>query len=156
MKKVTRKKMMIGWRETISLPDLGIHQFKAKIDTGALTTALHATNITRLEIDGREFVRFLPDHGVLEDVEECTLPALHRRNITNTSGIPEERFIVATVLQIGTRRARVEISLTDRSDMKFPIIIGRSAMRVLRLTVDPSRSWLQSERSGTKKEKTKK
>jgi hypothetical protein len=81
------------------------------------------------------------------------MPILHCRKITNTSGIPEERFIVATVLEIGARAERIEISLTDRSDMTFPIIIGRSAMRVLRLSVDPTRSWLRSTRSSIPKEK---
>lgn len=150
-KNETPKKMMIGWHQTISLPDLGTHRFKAKIVTGARTTALHATNFSRMEVDGRQFVRFLPDHGLFDDVEERCLPIPHRRKITNTGGIAEERFIVATALQVGSRRARVEISLTDRSDMRYPIIVGRSALRVLRLSVDPSRSWLQTTRAGPQK-----
>lgn len=148
-----RKRLLIGWRETISLPDLGINRFKAKFDTGALTTALHATDIKHIEMQGRQFVQFLPDHDGLDDVGECLLPILHRRKITNTSGIPEERFIVATTLQIGPYRGRIEVSLSDRSDMTFPIIIGRSAMRVMRLSIDPTRSWLQSTRSANQQEK---
>lgn len=144
---INKENMMIGWRETASLPDLDLRRFRAKIDTGALTTALHATKITRLEVRGQQWVEFLPDHEVLEDVQHCVLPLLHTRQITNTSGVPEERFIVATTLQIGTRKGRIEVSLTDRSDMRFPIIIGRSALRLLRLTIDPSRSWLQTPRT---------
>ena len=79
------------------------------------------------------------------------MPILHTRRITNTSGIPEERFIIATTLRIGDRKGRIEVSLSDRSDMRYPIIIGRSALRLLRLTVDPSRSWLFS-RTTRKKE----
>ena len=151
--KSLRKKLMIGWRETISLPDLGIHRFAAKFDTGALTTALHATNISCLEAEGRHWVQFLPDHEGLDDVDHRVLPILHTRRITNTSGVPEERFIVATTLQIGPRKARIEVSLTDRSDMKYPIIIGRSALRVMRLTIDPSRSWLRSKRTAEPRER---
>ncbi len=144
-----RSPLTIGWRETVSLPDLGIGRFPAKIDTGALTTALHASDISCAEADGRQWVQFMPDHDGIHAAEQCILPVLHRREITNTSGVPEPRFIVAIALQIGTRKARVEVSLTDRSDMKFPIIIGRSALRLLRLTVDPSRSWLQSKRTSS-------
>lgn len=141
------KKLKIGWRETVSLPDLGINRFAAKFDTGALTTALHATNVVRFQRDGRPWVRFTPDHDALQAAEDCALPLLHTRSITNTSGVPEERFIVATTLRIADRAGRIEVSLTDRSDMKFPIIIGRSAMRLLRVTIDPSRSWLVSQKS---------
>lgn len=144
---------MIGWRETISLPEIGMNQFAAKIDTGALTTALHATNIMKIRVEGRSWVQFVPDHGVLQSAERCMLPILHTRAITNTSGVPEDRFIVATTLKIGSNTARVEVSLTDRSDMKYPIIIGRSALRLLRLTVDPSRSWLVSKSTRRKKNK---
>lgn len=149
-----QKHMTVGWRETISMPALGLNGFRAKLDTGALTTALHATQISRRVIDGKPWVEFLPDHEDLEGSDYCLLPLLHSRMIKNTSGIPEARFIVATTLEIGDRKGRVEVSLTDRSDMKYPIIIGRSAMRLLRLTVDPSRSWLQSKRTADRR-KTK-
>ena len=145
--KTRPKKLMIGWRETVSLPDVGIHRFAAKLDTGALTTALHATEMRRVRAEGRDWVEFMPDHNGLDVAHACRLPLLHRRSITNTSGVPEERFIVATTLRIGDRQERIEVSLTDRSDMTYPIIIGRSAMRLLRLTVDPTRSWLHSKRT---------
>lgn len=151
--KITRQKTMIGWRETVSLPDLGLRTFRAKIDTGALTTALHATGISRIDVNGKPWVEFLPDHGSLAETTLCRLPILHTRKITNTSGIPDERYIVATTLQIGDLKGRIEVSLANRSDMTFPIIIGRSAMRLLRLTVDPSRSWLQTSRTADPKER---
>lgn len=146
---------MIGWRESVSLPDLGLVSFRAKADTGARTTALHATNIACIEVNGQPWVEFLPDHNPLVSVNLSAAPIHHLRNITNTSGIPEKRFIIATRLRLGKREAQIEVSLTDRSDMRFPIIIGRTAMKQLRLTVDPSRSWLQSPEilSSTQKEK---
>ena len=138
---------MVGWRETVSLPDLGLEGFRAKIDSGALTTALHATNTSTLEIRNKQWVEFLPDHNLLEKPNYLALPVLHTRRVTNTGGVSEERFIVTTRLQIGDRSDRIEMSLSDRSDMKFPIIIGRSALRLLGLCIDPSRSWLQSKRT---------
>lgn len=140
------KKLTIGWRETVSLPDLDLTSFQAKIDTGARTTALHATNIRQLEINGRMWVEFLPDHQVLDGSDLCAAPVLHRRSITNTSGTPEERFIITSHLTLGPRQARIEISLTDRSDMVFPVIIGRTGLRQLRMIVDPVRSWLLSQK----------
>lgn len=144
-------KLMIGWRETVSLPDLGLEQFPAKIDTGARTTAIHASDIKLYEINGDPWVEFSPDHVGLTDVDQCALPVHHKRSFTNTSGIAEERIVVISMLQIGERTERIEISLSDRTDMKFPMIVGRTALRQLRLTVDPSRSWLQSPKPLTGK-----
>lgn len=142
--KTKQPKLMIGWRETVGLPKLGLDQFHAKIDTGARTTALHATGISKMEVNGEPWVEFVPDHDVLKGSEICVVPILHMRGITNSSGQTEERYIIATELRIGDREARVEVSLTDRSDMQFPLIIGRTALRQMRLTVDPSSSWLLS------------
>lgn len=143
---------MIGWRETVSLPNLGLEQFPAKIDTGARTTAIHASDIKLYEINGEPWVEFTPDHAGLRNVDQCALPVHHKREITNTSGVPEERIVAITTLQIGTRKERIEISLSDRTDMKYPMIVGRTALRQLRLTVDPARSWLQSPKPMTRKD----
>lgn len=147
-------KQMIGWRETVSLPDLGLDQFPAKIDTGARTTAIHASGIKQYEINGEPWVEFMPDHAGLTIADLCALPVHQRRSITNTSGIAEDRFVVISAFRIGERTERIEISLSDRTDMKFPMIVGRTALRQLRLTVDPSRSWLQSPKPLTGKDPT--
>lgn len=145
-------KLMIGWRETVSLTDLGLERFPAKIDSGARTTAIHASNIKLYEVNGEPWVEFTPDHAGLTNVDQCALPVHQRRSFTNTSGIAEERIVVISKLQIGERTERIEISLSDRADMKFPMIVGRTALRQLRLTVDPSRSWLQSPKPLTRKD----
>lgn len=145
-------KRMIGWRETVSLPDLGLAPFPAKIDTGARTTALHATDLQFYEVDGRPWVAFTPDHDGLTQAVRCALPVHHHRAITNTSGIPEDRVVVISTLRLGDQAARIEISLSDRADMKYPMIAGRTALRQLRLTVDPARSWLLSSRPSTEKD----
>lgn len=143
---------MIGWRETVSLCELGMERFPAKIDTGARTTAIHASDIKLYDIDGQTWVEFTPNHVRLTHVEQCALPVHHIRSFTNTSGVAEERIVAITELRIGERSERIEVSLSDRTDMRFPMIVGRTALRQLRLTVDPSRSWLQSPKPLTGKD----
>lgn len=154
---------IIGWRETVSLPDLELPLLRAKIDTGARTTALHASNIARIEVNGAPWVEFLPDHDQLgvgkvciAPIRLCSAPIHHQRQIRSSDGISEERFIITTRLQLGQREAQVEVSLTDRSDMKSPIIVGRTAMRLLNFMVHPARSWLQSPEAKTTIQKEKK
>ncbi|WP_343081652.1 ATP-dependent zinc protease family protein [Ostreiculturibacter nitratireducens] len=140
-------KLLIGWRETVFLPDLGLAGFKSKVDTGARTTALHANNISEIEIRGTPWVEFLPDHDVLQGTDICVCPVAAIREVTNTSGIPVRRYFIKTRLRIGEREAEIELSLSDRSDMTFPMIVGRTALRQLRLLVDPARSWLVSPKT---------
>ena len=148
-KKTIRKslpaKQLIGWREVVSLPDFNLSSLKAKTDTGARTTALHASNIVSFDIDGEPWVKFIPNHHDEKVRKVCKALVLHTRSITNTSGIPEKRFIIATRLRIGELEHRIEISLADRSGMKFPVILGRTTLRVFRLNVNPTRSWLLSD-----------
>lgn len=139
-------KLMIGWRETLFLPQWDLPPLKAKADTGARTTALHASGIEEFRQDGALYVRFCLDHPDFGPARDLTCKVMHRREITNTSGVPDLRYIIAAHVEIGPRKGRIEISLANRADMAFPIILGRTAMRVLRLTVDPTRSWLQSEK----------
>lgn len=138
--------MMIGWRETTSLPDLGLNDFVAKIDTGARTTALHAANINTYQHDGQTWVEFSVDHNVIETPTVHTLPVHHMREIRNTSGVAEKRIVVVSTLRVGARKQKIEISLSDRADMKYPMIVGRTALRLLHMNVNPGRSWLQSTR----------
>lgn len=139
-------KLTIGWRETVFLPALDLTGFKAKIDTGARSTALHANNIAEITVDGAPWVEFLPDHDVLTGADICACPISAVREVTNTSGIPECRYFIKTPLRLGGREEEIELSLTDRSDMAFPMLVGRTALRQLRLLVDPSRSWLVSDK----------
>lgn len=137
--------MIIGWRETVALPELGLPSLKAKIDTGARTSALHATGIEDFDRDGAPWVRFhIPDHDheTIEQPNDCEAPLIDRREIRNTSGVPDERHVIETRLVIGGRRWRIEVSLTDRSDMAFPLILGRTAIRRRRILVNPGRSFL--------------
>lgn len=135
---------IVGWRELVGLPDLVSARIPAKIDTGARTSSLHATEIERFDRDGQRWVRFLLDLG--EGRSEpviCEVPRADRRIITSSNGDGQTRFIIKTALTLGSHKFRAEFSLADRSDMKFPILIGRTALR-RRFLVEPSRSYLQS------------
>lgn len=143
-----RTPVLIGWREHITLPSLGLDNIEAKIDTGARTTALHASRIRTFDQDGDLWVEFHPEHDRLNKVSMCRCPVKERRAITNTSGVPENRIIIRTLLLIAGHRLTVDISLADRADMAFPIIIGRTALRRGRLLVDSGRSWLTTPQKG--------
>jgi len=137
-----REKQVIGWREQVALPELDIRQIKAKVDTGARTTALHAEQIELFDCDGKPWVRFLvpPYHG--PDCHPVAAPVLDERQIKNTSGIPAARYVIHTTLVIGHYHWGIEVSLADRTEMGFDLILGRTAIRAHRLLVDPGRSFL--------------
>lgn len=133
---------MIGWREIVSLPELGIGRFPAKIDTGARTTALHAEDIHLEQRAGAPWLIFRPPPAGHEAPRLCAAPMADRRAIRNTSGVPEDRWVIRTLLEIAGRRWRVDLALSSRTDMTFEMIVGRGAIRGHRLLVDPRRSWL--------------
>lgn len=139
--KPPRGLITVGWRELVSLPELGLVGIPAKIDTGARTSSLHAHVLDDFIRAGERFVRFAVDW----DGERHFCEAVHVdvRGITSSNGDTQERFVIKTPLTIGTLTFRAEISLADRSQMQFPMLIGRTALR-RRLVVDSGHSWLQS------------
>lgn len=134
--------LLIGWREAVALPELGIARLTAKIDTGARTSALHATRIRPFDRDGARWVRFHVPHAGLARAVTCEAPLIDRREIKNTSGIPQERLVIETLLVLGGRKWRIEVSLADRGAMTNPLILGRTAIRRRRILVDAGRSFL--------------
>ena len=140
-----RPPTLIGWREHVALPLLGLHRITAKIDSGARTSALHASRIVLFERDGAQWVRFRVPHSGLPATPVCEAPLVDQREITNTSGVPQERLVIATTLVLGERRWRIEVSLADRAAMTMPLILGRTALRRHRILVDVGRSWLAGD-----------
>lgn len=132
----------VGWREWVALPALGIDAIKAKVDTGARTSALHAFKVSPFQRDGRDWVRFSmhPLQHDADTVVECEAPVADRRTVTDSGGHREERYVIETELLLGGQSRRVEITLTDRETMIFRMLIGRTAMQAL--TVDPNASFL--------------
>ena len=133
--------MVVGWRELVSLPELGLAGIPAKIDTGARTSSLHAHVLDDFQRDGERFVRFAVDWGGVR--HHCEAVHVDLRGITSSNGESQERFVIKTPLSIGSLMFRAEISLADRSQMQFPMLIGRTALR-RRMMVDSGHSWLQS------------
>lgn len=134
---------VVGWRELVHLPELGLHALPAKIDTGARTSSLHATVLERFERDGERYVRFAVDFDRQHVRQVCEAVHVDWRGITSSNGETQRRMIVKTQLRIGEVEFRTEFSLADRSDMKFPMLVGRSALR-RRFVVDSGHSWLQT------------
>lgn len=137
---------VIGWRELIGLPELGISQMAAKIDTGARTSALHAEDQEPFERNGQPWVRFKAPQLKDQPIRLIELPVTVERKIKNTSGIPENRLIVRTRLMMGSHQWLIDVSLADRDAMTFDLIIGRTALKGRGILVDPARSYLSNLR----------
>ncbi|MHA7777623.1 ATP-dependent zinc protease family protein [Roseibium sp. M-1] len=133
---------IIGWREIVSLPELGVFDMRAKIDTGARTSALHAEDQEVFQRDGRTWVRFRVPASRHHSDYRAEVPVLDQRDIKNTSGVPETRIVIRTLLHLGNHHWHVDVSLADRSNMGFDMILGRTAIRRHNVLVDAGRSFL--------------
>ena len=127
--------------------DLGAIEVKAKLDTGARTSALHAFDIVKLTIDGEDWVQFSVHPFQRDDVHAtlCLARITDLRSVTNSGGRRERRYVIETTLRIGQRDWPIELTLANRDQMGFRRLIGRTAMHH-RLIVDPARSYCSSKR----------
>lgn len=143
--KETDGKLVVGWREWVALPELGIEHIKAKVDTGARTSALHAFDIQEMNIDGRRRVRFgmHPVQQNTDIVQYCEADVVDQRWVMDSGGHREQRLVIQTALKLGIEQWPVEITLTARDNMRFRMLIGRTAMNG-RLIVQPNASFLVS------------
>ena len=133
---------LLGWREWIALPDLGIAQIKAKVDTGAATSALHALDIEPFRKGEAEWVRFTLQPIQRADTPRVRLEAalVESKRIRSSSGRLEERYTIRTAFAVAGVEAEIELTLTERAEMGFRMLLGRRALKE-RFLVDPGRAF---------------
>lgn len=143
----------IGWREWIGFPELNIPRIKAKIDTGARTSALHAFMVEPFTRDEQLWVRFAihPVQGDSKTVVACEAPVKDQRVVRDSGGHEELRYVIETLITIGEDVLRSEVTLTDRDGMTFRVLLGRTALRK-HYVIHPGKSYLQSK-SNKKKDR---
>jgi len=136
-------RVVLGWREWVTLPVLGIENIKAKIDTGARTSALHTFELELFSKKGVAMVRFCihPFQHDLSIVKECVAELIDERNVTDSGGHSEVRPVISTPVCLGGVTNDIEITLTNRETMNFRMLLGRTALKGL-YTVDPDASYL--------------
>jgi len=140
-------KPVIGWREWVAMPALGVAAIKVKVDTGARTSSLHAFAIREFERDGDPWVSFVvhPEQDKAQPSIPAELPLVDRRAVRNSGGREEMRPVVQTLIELGGQRWPIEITLTRRDAMGFRMLLGRQAIR-RRFTVDPGASYRAGRR----------
>ena len=143
----------IGWREYVGLPALGIDRIKAKVDTGARTSALHAINILYVFRAGETWVQFdvHPIQRNTKRVVHCEAPLVEERYVCDSGGKRTLRPVIETAVLLNGKKFKLELTLISRDEMGFRMLIGRQAVRG-RFVVDPGQSFLGGRR---KKKKTK-
>ena len=140
---IENERMIIGWREWVTLPGLNVPAIKAKIDTGALTSALHAFDMKVFEVEGIQKIRFriYPLQRKRKVVLECVGDIKGKKMITDSGGHQELRYVIHNPIKLGHIQWPIEITLTDRDTMRFRMLLGRSAL-CGRFLVDPERSYV--------------
>jgi len=138
---------LFGWREWVGLPALGLPLIKAKVDTGARTSTLHAFYVEVFRRGGQDLVRFgvHPLRGRTGVEVHCVAPLLDRRVVSDSGGHREPRYVIRTPLEVAGRVWPIEVTLTNREDMLFRMLLGRTAIAG-RGIVDPALSFVAGRR----------
>lgn len=146
---ITKKLPRIGWREWLSLPELGIHHIKAKIDTGARTSALHAFSLNPYFESQQQKIRFdiHPLQNNTTEMVTCIADVIDKRLVTDSGGHSEERYVICTPITLGGQTWSIEITLTERDSMLFRMLLGRNAIRK-RFLINPGRSFITTKKKG--------
>lgn len=144
-------RVIVGWCEWVGLPKLNIPQLRAKIDTGARTSVLHAFQIAPYIQSGEPWVRFgiHPRQRNMSVVQMCEAQVIDRRNISDSGGHRQMRYVIETELRLGDYYWPIELTLTARDSMAFRMLLGRSAIQN-QFLVDPAHSYRIGKRFSTK------
>jgi len=147
-----KTKPVIGWREWIALPELGVDTIKVKVDTGARSSAIHAHQVKMYEQDGQQRVKFIIrpiQHDARVQVHaDC--PLHEKRSVRSSTGHEQVRPVVITPVTLHGQTFEIELTLTNRDEMGFRMLLGRSAVR-RRFLIDPGRSFLSEDPPHTSK-----
>jgi len=143
LRKLAESNRLVGWREWLALPQLGIPCIKAKVDTGARTSALHVYDLELRERHGHEVVRFRPPIGDGPGEKRVEVALRDVRDVKSSIGQAERRYVISTTFVLGVSTFVAELSLTSREDMVFNMLLGRSALRIRGLLVHPRRFFVQ-------------
>ena len=138
--------LRLGWREWAALPDLGLPAIKVKVDTGARTSALHAFHTEKYEQDSVDMVKFMI-HPIQRNYDfhvECHAPLIDFRQVSDSGGHREMRYVIGTSIIIGNNNWPIEITLTNRDNMRFRMLLGRRAMEA-RAVIEPGASYLNGK-----------
>lgn len=146
----------LGWREWVGLPAWGVVHVKAKVDTGARTSALHAHDLATFTRDGQPWVRFAihPFQGSDRDAVAVEAPVAEEREVRSSNGEADLRPVVMTDVVLGGRTRSIEVTLTQRDAMGFRMLVGREALRGTFL-VDPGKSYLGGRPQRPKRRRTR-
>jgi hypothetical protein len=145
--KTVEQLSVIGLREWVGLPELDLSGLRAKIDTGARTSSLHATDCEVFERDGVRWLRFTAHVGSRNKLREqrCEAPLVTRKTVKSSNGHSQTRDVIRTQLTLGARTWSVDFSLTCRKSMQYRLLIGAKALIDGQLLVNPALSYLQSK-----------
>lgn len=137
-----REQLFIGWREWCALPQLGLPYLKAKIDTGAATSALHAIRSRSYKENGKWFVQFdtHPLQKNVQLVKTCIAKLIDHRTVASSTGEKQNRYVIETPLTLGGYTWAIEITLTNRANLGYRMLLGRQALENFAL-IDLSRSF---------------
>lgn len=140
--------LTVGWREWVSLPEIHVPAIKAKIDTGARTSCLHTANYEIFQKDKQDWVRFtvhpIKQHDEVETHAEA--PVSDYRIVRDSGGHEERRPFIRSILKMGNQSWEIELSLSNREQMKFRMLLGRTGLRQ-RVLVDCASSYLSGNKS---------
>ncbi len=140
--------LIIGWCEWVRIPELGLPGIKAKVDTGAFTSSLHAFKMETFHDRGHLKVAFAvhPIQRRLDIVIECEALVIDHRSVSDSGGHRENRYVIEVPVYIGDRHWPIEITLANRETMSYRMLLGRSAMK--NMIVDPHKSYLTGKPPG--------
>ena len=142
---VQKQKIIIGRLESIKLPGLAIEDLQVRVDTGAKTSSLHVDNLVKVIKNGKPWAKFdiHPDVHNVDKIVNCSAPLCDIRKIKSSNGTAEQRYVIQTTAILGEEEWPIEITLTNRADMNYLMLLGREALGK-RFLVDPSKVFLNS------------